>query len=188
MSSESETGQSRCAKPRRARLVIRSIAATIDFALGFSAAVVLSSTVGVFFARRAVITLRIGQPGTLWHGPIPLILGIFGEVVYLLPLTLLASWMIDPLTGATVGKRIARVRVRLVDGRRAAPAQLWLRWTIQTVGLWGWTLALLTGSWVVALLASLAAAVVLLGALGAAGTQSLALHDRLSGTCVYQSE
>ena len=188
MSSESETGQSRCAKPRPARFVIRSLAALIDFGIGFAAALALSSTVGVFFARRAVVTLRIGQPGTLWQGPLPLLLGIFGEVVYLLPLTLVASWAIEPLTGATLGKRILGLRVVFPDGRPPSRQALWQRWSVQTAGLWGWTLALIAGSWVVAVLASIAAAVVLVGGLGAIGPGSRALHDRLSGTCVYQSE
>jgi uncharacterized RDD family membrane protein YckC len=169
---------------RRAGFWIRAAAGGIDAAVGFAASLVLAPSVGVFFARRAVETLRIGDPDTLWQGPLPLMLGIFGEVVYLLPFTLLLAWLLDPLTRATVGKRLLGLRVCEADGQPATRRTLWRRSAFQTVGLWGWTLALLTGRWEIAVLASLAGGMILTGSLAALGPALLALHDRLSRTCV----
>lgn len=85
---------------RRAGFWIRAVAAGLDAAAAFALSIVLAPSVGIFFARRAVVTLRIGEPGTLWRGPVPLMIGIFGEVFYLLPLTISLVWLLDPLTGA----------------------------------------------------------------------------------------
>lgn len=169
---------------------MRAAAAGIDAVVGVAATLAMASTLGMFFARRAVVTLRIGEPGTLWKGPLPLMLGVFGEVVYLIPFTFLLVWILDPLTGATVGKRLFGLRVRQTDGKPASRPTLWCRSALQTVGLWGWTLALLTGRWEPAALASPAAAVILVGSLAAIGPSSLALHDRLSQTsvCIRRSE
>lgn len=155
--------------------------------VGFVASLVLASSIGTFFARRAVVTLRIGDPDTLWKGPLPLMLGAVGEVVYLLPVVLFVVWALDPLTGATVGKRLLRLRVRDAGCQPASRQRRWCRSVLQTAGLWGWTLALLTGRWGIAVLASLAGTVVLVGSLLALAPASLALHDRLSGTSVCRT-
>jgi uncharacterized RDD family membrane protein YckC len=169
---------------RPAGFPIRAAAAAIDAAAAWAAALALASSLGIFFARRAVVTLRIGEPGTLWTGPIPLLLGIVGEVVYLLPFVLLLAWSLDPLTGATIGKRLAGLRVCGRDGRPASRGARWRRGAIQTAGLWGSTIALLAGRWEILVLAALAGLILLAGTLLALGPASLTLHDRLSGTRV----
>ena len=173
---------------RRAGFLIRAAAATIDAGTGVAAALLLSSSIGLFFARRAVVTLHIGDPHTLWKGPLPFLLGAIGEVVYLMPFTSQLVWILDPLTGATIGKRIFRLRVRGTDGQSASKAARWYRSALQTAGLWGLTLALLAGSWPLALAATIAGAIALVGSFAAAGPSSLALHDRLSGTACYIRE
>lgn len=172
---------------RRAGFWSRAAAAGIDAGIGFAASLVLASSVGTFFARRAVVTLRIGDPNTLWKGALPFMLGAVGEVVYVLPFALFLAWVLDPLTGATVGKRLLGLRVRNADCQPAPRRRRWCRSALQTVGLWGWTLALLTGRWEIAVLASLAGGVVLVGSLGALGPTSLTLHDRLSRTSVCRT-
>jgi uncharacterized RDD family membrane protein YckC len=167
---------------RRAGFLIRAAAAALDAAIGLAATLLLSSSIGLFFARRAVVTLHIGDPHTLWKGPLPFILGAIGEVVYLMPFIFLLVWILDPLTGATLGKRVFRLRVRATDGRPASTARRWYRCALQTAGLWGFTIALLAGSWQLAAIATVAGAIVLVGSFAAAGPSSLALHDRLSGT------
>jgi len=174
-------------RARRAGFWIRAAAAAIDSAAGFLLAIPLSTTVGIFFARRAVVTLHIGDPHTLWKGPLPFLLGMVGEVVYLLPFTLLLFWLLDPVAGATLGKRLLRLRVRAAAGERASPSRLWGRSAIRAAGFWGWTLALLAGVWQLAVLATVAGAVVLAGAFVALGPRSLALHDRWTGTSVVRS-
>ena len=172
---------------RRAGFRIRAAAAIIDTGVGFVVSLVLASNIGTFFAHRAVVTLRIGDADTLWKGPLPMMLGAVGEVVYLLPLALLVAWLLDPLTGATVGKRLLRLRVRDAGCHPTSRQRRWCRSALQTVGLWGWTLALLSGRWGIAVLASIAGSVVLIGSLLALGRASLALHDRLSRTSVCRT-
>jgi uncharacterized RDD family membrane protein YckC len=113
-------------------------------------------------------------------------LGMIGEVVYLLPFTACLAWMLDPLTGATVGKRVCGLRVGDIDGRPARWRRRWARTAVQNAGLWGWTLALLTGRWEIAVLASLAGITVMGGALAALGYTKATLHDRVSGTRVWR--
>lgn len=166
----------------RAGFLIRAAAAAIDAGVAIAATLLLSSSIGLFFARRAVVTLHIGDPHTLWKGPLPFILGAIGEVIYLMPFVFLLVWILDPLTGGTVGKRLLRLRVRRSDGLPASKARRWFRTALQTAGFWGLTLALLAGSWQLAAIATVAGAIVLAGSFAAAGPSLLALHDRLSGT------
>jgi hypothetical protein len=170
---------------RRAGFLIRAAAAAIDAGIAFAVTLLLSSSVGLFFARRAVVTLHIGDPHSLWKGPLPFILGAIGEIVYLMPFIFLLVWTVDPLTGATIGKRVLRLRVRGTDGQPASNARRWWRSAMQTAGFWGLTLALLVGSWQLVIVATIAGAIVLAGSLAAAGSSSLALHDRLSGTACW---
>jgi hypothetical protein len=171
---------------RPAGFLLRAAAATIDAALGFGLALALSSSLGAYFARRAVVALRIGEPGTWWHGPIPMALGIFGEVVYLLPLTLLVVLAVEPFLGTTVGKAILGLEVGGEVDEPVPRARLWVRWATKGAGFWGWTVALLSGSWQVAALATGAAAAVAVGTLPALGPGRAALHDRITGTSVLR--
>jgi hypothetical protein len=54
--------------------------AALDGALGFALALPLSSTLGLYFSRRAVIALQMDSPTSLWKGPVPLLLGVFGKL------------------------------------------------------------------------------------------------------------
>jgi len=184
--SSSEPSDQPGSAPRRAGFWIRAAAAGLDAATGIALSLLLASSVGIFFARRAVVTLQIDNPDSLWKGPLPLMIGVFGEVFYLLPFTLLLVWILGPLTGATMGKRLLGLRVRDFEGRPISRQRHGYRTALLTVGLWGWTLALLAGRWELAALASLGGAVVLAGSLVALGPESLTLHDRLSRTSVLR--
>ncbi len=166
---------------------MRAVAAAIDAMAGVATAILLSSSLGVFFARRAVVMLRIGDPETLWKGPVPLMLGVVGEVVYLLPFALFLAWILDPLTGATIGKRVMGMRVCDPDGRPSSRQARWRRSAIQTAGLWGMAVALVAGRWEMAVLATFVGVVMVAGSLLALGPASLALHDRLSSTGVHMT-
>jgi uncharacterized RDD family membrane protein YckC len=104
-----------------------------------------------------------------------------GEVVYLLPFTLWLSWMADPMTGATLGKRLLGLRIHDTHNRPAPAATRWVRHGIQTVGLWGLSVALVAGSWIAGLLASVAGTIVLLANIVLLVGTGRTLHDRLSG-------
>lgn len=157
-------------------------AAAIDTAVGLGLAVVLAPTAGRFFAARAVVTLRIGDPASLWTGPLPLILGTFGEIVYTLPFTLLLAWVIGPIAGVTSGEWVTALRICDVSGRPASRTARWLRCAIETCGMAGCTLALLTGMWPIAVVASVAWATIFAGTFATLAPGGRALDDRWSGT------
>ena len=65
------------------------IAALVEFALAAALAVILVPTTGQWFAARSVVMLHVGEPGTLWTGPIPMVLSAAGPFVYGFPFALL---------------------------------------------------------------------------------------------------
>jgi hypothetical protein len=113
----------------------------LDLLGAVALAVVLANTpVGYFFATRAVVMLRIGSPDTLWKGPIPMLMGIAGTFVYSLPIALFAVAMFKPL---------------LVEP--AARDAAWRRAIVRSAPWWGLTIALLAGSWVLAVISCVVA-------------------------------
>ncbi|MFH1865687.1 MAG: RDD family protein [Candidatus Eisenbacteria bacterium] len=171
--------------PGRSKLGIRLLAAVLDSLLGLIVALLLAATTGRWFAGRSVVMLSIGSPDTFWRGPMPMLLGILGPLVYGLPFALLLVLLPEALLGAGPGKWALRLRVADESGAPARARSLRLRWAVKCVGLWGMALALVLGKSPAAFAALAATAVVLAGFIAAAGPRRLALHDRLSGTAVF---
>jgi hypothetical protein len=132
--------------------ILRLVAASIDMFMGAALGFLLSfSRIGYFFASRAVVMLKIGSPETIWKGPIPMIMGILGPFVYVLPLSILLVLMIEPLTGASLGKRILRLKIISANDEVVPKRKLWYRSAIKASCFWGLVAALLFGNWVLAL-------------------------------------
>ena len=165
---------------------LRLLALAIDGVFALVIAVLLSSTTGRWFAGRSVVMLSIGSPDTFWRGPIPMMMGILGSLVYGLPFAALLVMLPEAILGVGVGKWAARLRIAAADGSPVGARTLWLRWCIKCAGLWGMTLALVLGWSPVAFLTLAASAVVIAGFLSVFGHKRLALHDRLSGTVVVR--
>jgi hypothetical protein len=147
---------------RRNHALSRPIAGAIDLLAGLVLGVVLSNTpVGFFFASRAVVMLRIGAPDTIWRGPIPMLMGIAGTFVYSLPFAFLVVAMCEPLLGFSPG----RAMLGRTNAAAAPRRERWRRAIIVATPWWGLTMALLTGSWVLALVFSIVAIAFLGGAL-----------------------
>jgi len=136
-----------------ANLFIRRLAATaIDMFLGGVLGLLLSNTaIGFFFASRAVVMLRIGSADTIWKGPVPMIMGILGPFVYVLPLSILLILLAEPLTGTSPGKRILGLKIILCNNATHSTKKLWARSAIKTIFFWGLVLAMLSGNWAIAL-------------------------------------
>lgn len=134
----------------------RLAAGALDLLAAVALGIVLSNTaVGDFFARRAVVMLRIGAPDTIWKGPIPMLMGIAGRFVYVLPLAFLAVALCRPVFGNSPGKAILSLPNEPDADRADAPARPWIRTIARAAPWWGLTVALLTGSWVLALVFAL---------------------------------
>ena len=172
-------------KRERSGFGIRSAAGVLDGLLGVIVALLLAGTTGGWFAGRAVATLSIGSPDTLWRGPIPMIMGIFGSFFYGLPFALLLVLLSEALLDASPGKWLLRLRVVEVRGEPAPVGRRLLRWSVKCSGVWIMTLALVAGSLPLALAAVVAAVAVLAGSFMVTRSSRLAFHDRISGTAVW---
>jgi uncharacterized RDD family membrane protein YckC len=144
----------------------------------------LSGTLGRWFAERAVVTLSIGSPDTFWRGPVPMVLGIFGTFVYVLPFSLLLVLLGEVFFGAGPGKWLLGLDVTAGDGSPAHAGRRFSRWTIKCSGPCGIALALALANGPLAISGVAATLVMLAGSCLAMGPRRLALHDRLSGTAV----
>ena len=162
-------------------------AACIDILIGVAVGFLLSFTkVGFFFASRAVVLLKIGNPDTLWKGPIPMIMGILGPFVYVLPLSILLIFMIEPLTGASPGKRILRLRIIQEDNEVLSKKKLWYRSAIKASCFWGLVAALLFGNWILAFCSVVSGCVVLCSMVLSLFSSLMLLHDSLFNTSVIK--
>ena len=170
--------------PPSGRFGRRVVATGIDAVLGFALAMFLATTpVGVFFARRAFVMFRIDQPGSVWKGPIPMVLGIFGEIVYTVPFAILIVAATETLIHRSPGKWILGLRIASADGNAGAGLeQRSLRVAGKMVGPGGFVLGLLTGSWLVALCSVVAGCVVITSVL-----VHRPLHDRVSRTRIVMA-
>jgi len=165
----------------KAGLGPRLLATAIDVALGVAVALLLSTTTGTWFARRAAATLSIGSDGSLWRGPLPMLFGIFGTFLYGFPFAALLVSLPEGLAGAGFGKRLARVEVRLTSGSQASLASLFARWLIKWSGFLLVVAGLSFGN-ASFLGAGLVVAVLVLICFLASAARRPSLHDRLAGT------
>ncbi len=110
--------------------------------LGFLLCYILHWYLGYYFASRAVVTFQIGVPGSLWKGPIPMILGIIGTYFYTLPFAFFLAFLPEAFIGWSLGKKLLRLRIADQNRKVAERASLWRRLLFKTSGLWGITLAL----------------------------------------------
>lgn len=167
---------------------LRLLAASIDALLGVVLGFLLSfSRIGNFFAERAVVMLKIGSPDTIWKGLIPMIMGILGPFFYVLPLSLLLVFLIEPLTGASLGKRILRLKIVLENKGVVSREKLWYRSAIKSVLFWGLVAGLLFGSWVVALCSVVLGFAVFCSIVLPLFSSCRPLHEALSQTSVIQT-
>ena len=157
---------------------VRLAAGTVDVFLGFLVCYILHWFIGYYFASRAVVALHIGEPASLWKGPIPLLLGIIGPFFYVLPFAFLLIFLPEAIWGWSIGKKIFELKIE------ASKESLWTRYLIKTSGLLGITLALIIGSWELTVISTGIGIIILLGFFLSLGREKTALHDRLAGTVV----
>lgn len=177
-------------EPRRFTLSFRRLMANaIDLLVGLVLGLALSNTVvGFFFAGRAVVMLRIGAEDTIWKGPIPMILGILGPFVYGLPFAILLVLLVEPLIGTSPGKALLGLTIIPCGGGILSRRQLWRRAIIRATPWWGLTAALLTGSWVLALVFSIVGVALLGNMTLSLFTSIRPVHEALSETCLTRKQ
>jgi hypothetical protein len=156
----------------------RGLAAAVDGGVALVLAALLASTTGMYFAERAAVTLRVGQPGSPWKGVVPMLLGAMSPLAYGSAFALLLVWSMEALFATSPGKLLWRAEI---VPRRGGRGRLWARFAIKASGAWLLCLAFVAGMWPLAALAVLAGAAVLLGAC-AVPFGRRAPHDVLAGT------
>jgi len=156
-------------------------AGAVDALVALALALLLSESIGRWFAGRAVDALRIGRPDSLWTGGAPMVLGAAGDLVYGMPLALTLILSAEPLTLATPGKQVLGIRIVPADSRR----RLFVRFLVKGLGAWAVTLSLAAGSWPATALAAGLGALGLVGCLPALFGRP-ALHDHASSMRVVR--
>jgi hypothetical protein len=161
-----------------ARIHQRLLATVVDGVAGFLLAAALAPTVlGFYFSSRAVVLLRIGEPDSWFQGPVAMVIGLFGELLFLLPLTLALVLGPEAFGGRGLGKRLCGIRITGLR-RQSLP----VRFLIKSSPLWLSALALISGWWIVEQVALAVGLGVLLGTLVPAVLGRPSIHDRIAGT------
>ncbi|MFH1842325.1 MAG: RDD family protein [bacterium] len=183
----SDTSQSDLSRTRtRAAVGWRLLADLLDFGCGCVLGYLAAHPLGGFFVDRAVATLHIGQPDTVWKGPFPLVLGLFGTLVYSLPCILCLVWLAEPLFGASPGKHLLRIKLLASDGGPLTAGKRWRRYLLKTGGLWFMVLALLLGNWQLLMAGTAGIFSMWLGGLVALVPPGYSLLDRLAGSAPFR--
>lgn len=113
-------------------------------------AALLAPTVGAWFAEQSVATFRVGEPGTWWTGPVPMVFALTGAFTYGLPF---ATWLIfaaAPLFGATPGQSLLGLTTVAVEGESPGRGARWRRFLMKAAPWSLGTAGLVIGQWVVA--------------------------------------
>lgn len=125
------------------RLLANAVDATVALGLGL----LLSSTLGLYFSSRAVVALEMDSPESVWKGPVPLVLGVFGKLVYLMPFVIFLVLALEAVVDRGPGKALLGLRVSPAGagGRERAPV---LGRAVVRAGPWGVVAAgLVLGRW-----------------------------------------
>ncbi|HEV8264134.1 MAG TPA: RDD family protein [Gemmatimonadales bacterium] len=97
----------------------------------------------------------------------------------------LVYFLIEGLTGYTLGKLILGIRVANADGTQAPVTTLLARWAVKNINFVMTVLAVLTGVEVIRVLGNIGGLVIFVGCFLVLGMSRQALHDRIVHTAVY---
>lgn len=146
--------------------------------------IIVVSVLSFFFSATigAVLGGSVGGPvgGVAGAG-----LGAYVLTTPLFALLAVGYGLIEAFTGASPGKRILGLKIREADGDEAATSHLLVRYAVKHSGS---ALAFLAGVLDSALLqnlGTLAGMLIMLGFLLTLGASRQALHDKLTGTAVF---
>jgi len=173
-------------RPARVGFGYHLLATLVDSCCGLVLGHLAASTLGGFFVDRAVATLHIGQPDTIWKGPLPLALGLFGNLIYALPFVLSILWLSEPLFGASPGKQLLRIEMLTRHGGVLFIGDRWRRYLLKTGGLWLMVVGLLFGNWQLLLAGAVGTVILWLGGLVALIPPGDSLLDSLAHAALFR--
>lgn len=163
----------------------RLVSALLDLAAALLVTGLLASTMGMYWAQRAVVTFRIGDPESPWKGIGPMLLGLTGPVAYGFAAGLVLVLLGELMFGTSPGKLATNTWILTANKTRARSGPLVIRFLVKLSGPLLYCLALATGRWEILLLAALAGVSVLVGGCCLWIANGHTLHDRAVGTSVY---
>lgn len=167
MSSSRTTGT----ESGSAAAVRRAAALGVDLMLGLVLAGLLTSSTGHWLSLRAVDALATDDPAGGWKGPLPMVIGMVGSLVYGMPLAVILVTLGELLFAQSVGKALFGLRV--VGARPSGRA---LRLILRDAPWWLALGALLVGAPAFTKLAACLAAVWAVGALVTLAVRGRLLH------------
>jgi hypothetical protein len=156
----------------------------VDASAAFVLGVFLAPSLGMYFSQRAVVALQMDSATSLWKGPLPLILGAFGKLVYLMPLMLLVVFVTEPLFHRSVGKLVTGQQLSSSTGSVSMSAHAaWRRFILKACPLIVAVVGLIVGRWELLVAATLLSLLVAAAFVPVLFGHS-ALYDRWSSTHV----
>lgn len=147
---------------------------------------VLAPIVGGFLGASAAATGTDGTSDPAVAAVAGGILGSLMALVVVLPLTYVVYYLIEGLTGITLGKLILGIKVANQDGTAAATGSLITRWAVKASGN---IITLLGGILSISILGTiggLLGLVIFIGCFFALGAKKQALHDLVAKTAVFK--
>jgi Flp pilus assembly protein TadD/uncharacterized RDD family membrane protein YckC len=113
-------------------------------------------------------------------------LGFFGGIILVAPVLGTLYYLVEGLTGWTLGKLILGQRIANSDGTKAGVGTLLDRYAIKNIGWILWLIGAVLGGKIYMMLSGIAGLVVFLGCFMALGAERMALHDRVANTAVFR--
>jgi hypothetical protein len=165
--------------------VRRLASALLDGAAALLVTGLLASTVGMYWAQRAVVTFRIEDPQSPWKGIGPMLLGLTGPVAYGFAAGLVLVLLGELMFGTSPGKLVTKTWILTANESRAPMGPLAIRFLVKMSGPLLYCLALITGRWEILPLAAIAGLTILVGGFGQWISKGRTFHDRAAGTSVF---
>lgn len=171
--------------PQRVGFGLRFIGTVIDVILVTGLSIAIGIFGGGFLGRLLGGAAQGSEAGSLGLA-VGGLLGFFGGILLVMPMLGTLYYLVEALTGGTLGKLVLGQRIANIDGTKAGVGTLLDRYVIKNVGWLLWLSGALLGFQILSAAAGAAAFVVFLGCFMALGSARMALHDRVAGTAVFK--
>ncbi|WP_018341850.1 RDD family protein [Cytophaga aurantiaca] len=162
----------------------------LDVVIVFGISFVLSPILGGFLGAAAA-TATAEAAGSTGADPAVAaaaggIIGTFLALIVVLPLVYVVYYLIEGLTGITLGKLILGIKVANQDGTAAPIGTLITRWAVKASGNILSLLGAILGVAILGTVGSIVGLVIFIGCFFVLGAKKQALHDLVAKTAVFK--
>lgn len=177
-----ETHASTASTIERATFGLRFGAYIIDFVILVALAVVLAPLLGGILGSIAGASIGENAESAGMGGFLGMIIGSF----VMIPVIYFIYYLIEGISGFTLGKLMLGVRVGAADGRKSGIGNLLIRYLIKSSGTILSIIALVLSISILGNIGTLISLALFVGCFFVLGEKRQAFHDMLSGTAVYR--